>query len=187
MSAGVPPSPQGRSSRRTASEHLQHPRPVLPGLVFSEDGLEIEVGAPGDARVVHYEDLKVTDARGAKLDALMERFAENAAHGIPIMIDDGSAVYRIMVDPFATSPAWTAVGNQKAVFFGPFVATMGDINGDGYSDVIVGAYAYGNGSRSDRRRGARSDYAVRIACAQGGGDMHRDDEILTGRVTDSSF
>ena len=47
MSAGVPPSPQGRSSRRTASEHLHHPRPVLPGLVFSEDGLPIEAGALG--------------------------------------------------------------------------------------------------------------------------------------------
>ena len=47
----------------------------------------------------------------------------------------------------ATSPAWTASG-QTGARFGSSVATAGDVNGDGYSDVVVGAPASGNGRAS---------------------------------------
>ncbi|MCD4750780.1 MAG: FG-GAP-like repeat-containing protein, partial [Thermoanaerobaculales bacterium] len=39
----------------------------------------------------------------------------------------------------STSPDWTAESNQAAAIFATTVATAGDVNGDGYSDVIVGA------------------------------------------------
>ena len=44
----------------------------------------------------------------------------------------------------STSPSWTAEGNQTSAYFGYSVASAGDVNGDGYSDVIVGAYKYDN-------------------------------------------
>jgi hypothetical protein len=44
----------------------------------------------------------------------------------------------------AEPPAWIAEGDQAFAFFGWSVATAGDVNGDGYSDVIVGADGYNN-------------------------------------------
>ena len=46
--------------------------------------------------------------------------------------------------PAITTPAWIAEGNQIGASFGTTVATAGDVNGDGYSDVIVGADLYDN-------------------------------------------
>jgi hypothetical protein len=40
---------------------------------------------------------------------------------------------------------WTAAGEEAADSFGYAVATAGDVNGDGYSDVAVGAYGYDGG------------------------------------------
>jgi FG-GAP repeat len=50
-----------------------------------------------------------------------------------------------------TSPAWTAESNQDFAEFGYAVATAGDVNGDGFSDVVIGAYAYDNGQSDEGR------------------------------------
>jgi hypothetical protein len=49
------------------------------------------------------------------------------------------------------TPAWTAESNQAGAFFGWSVATAGDVNGDGFSDVIVGAMGYDNGQLDEGR------------------------------------
>ncbi len=46
-------------------------------------------------------------------------------------------------------PDWFVQGNQDSGFFGASVSTAGDVNGDGYSDVIVGAYLFDNGETDE--------------------------------------
>jgi len=49
------------------------------------------------------------------------------------------------VDGPGDDALWMVEGNQSGSGFGYDVARAGDVNGDGYSDVIVGAFRYSNG------------------------------------------
>jgi hypothetical protein len=46
---------------------------------------------------------------------------------------------------------WTAESDQVNARLGTSVATAGDVNGDGFADVIVGAYLYDNGQTDEGR------------------------------------
>jgi len=46
-------------------------------------------------------------------------------------------------------PNWTARGDQEYAYFGQSVGTAGDVNGDGYADVIVGADHYDAGQANE--------------------------------------
>lgn len=57
-------------------------------------------------------------------------------------------VYLGSATGLATSAAWTAESNQADAYLGTSVATAGDVNHDGYADIIVGASDY-DGSLTD--------------------------------------
>ena len=48
-----------------------------------------------------------------------------------------------------TTPDWSTDSDQASASLGSAVAPAGDFNGDGYADLIIGAYLYDNGSYTD--------------------------------------
>jgi len=146
------PLPGG--GRRPGGESLVHLDLALAGdlrPVISEDGQVIDFLTGSGARVVRYAELRVTDAAGREVPSWMEGLAGEGVRGIRLVLDAADVVWPLAVDPLATSPAWTGESEQGAARFGHSVATAGDVNGDGYSDIIVGATYYDNGQTDEGR------------------------------------
>jgi hypothetical protein len=73
--------------------------------------------------------------------------APNYGHGETC--EGMSFVYYGNTSGLSTSPVWTAESDQEYAFFGSYVSTAGDVNADGYSDVIVGSTHYDNGETDE--------------------------------------
>jgi hypothetical protein len=64
--------------------------------------------------------------------------------------DEGGAfVYTGSAAGLSTIPSWIGEGQQADAAFGRSVSTAGDVNGDGYADVIVGARSYDSGQSNE--------------------------------------
>jgi hypothetical protein len=94
-----------------------------------------------------YSGLVAFDSTGAPLTARMELVPGR----LRLVVDDREAVYPLTVDPLLTDPSWTGEGGQSNERFGISVASAGDVNGDGFDDIIVGAYRYDNGQADEGR------------------------------------
>jgi hypothetical protein len=110
----------------------------------SADAVTLE-GAGGQR--LRYAGMKAWDAAKRPLRAWLE--ARGAQ--VQLVVDDAQASYPLQVDPLLTAAAWTAESNQASAQFGWSVASAGDVNGDGYGDVIAGASAFDNGETDEGR------------------------------------
>ncbi len=94
-----------------------------PGIVQTGAQLGYAVGTAGDVNGDGYADVIV-----------------GAPFFYWLLSDEGAAwVYLGSEEGLASSPAWRTLGGLAAAQLGTAVGTAGDVNADGYSDVIVGA------------------------------------------------
>ncbi len=99
----------------------------------------------------NYSDLVVWDSNK---QPLLAYFDVNANNSYDIVVNTSNAAFPITIDPIisAGTPfnANTQLeSNQINSKFGNSVASAGDVNGDGYSDIIVGAPDYDNGQSEE--------------------------------------
>jgi hypothetical protein len=113
-------------------------------------GAPVQVSADGTSAAfgvtARYTRLLAWDQRGEPLPAWMEETGD----GLRILVDDDAAVGIVTVDPLLNL-GWTAESDQVLALFGTSVAPAGDVNGDGYDDVLVGAPFYDNGEADEGR------------------------------------
>ncbi len=118
-------------------------------------GMESDIEPNGNAvlltsaegATLRYAGLSVYGADGRALPA----WFEPSVAGVRIVTDTAAATWPVTIDPLLTTVAWTAESDQASAIFGASVASAGDVNGDGFGDVIVGAPNYDNGQTNEGR------------------------------------
>ncbi len=105
-------------------------------------GGEVVIASPSGRKLV-LGSLRAFDARGRQLPA---RLGAPSPQTVRIAVDDADAVYPVTVDPLLTGAEDTLIeGDQAGAELGVSVAGAGDVDGDGYADVLVGAPSYDAG------------------------------------------
>jgi len=104
-----------------------------------------KVRGGGYEKKLTYNDLKVWDANNKALAASFSVRADE----LSIDVLTTGAVYPIFIDPISTTANWTNESNQANSNYSWSLGSAGDVNGDGYSDVILGAPNFDNGQTDE--------------------------------------
>lgn len=121
--------------------------------------LQAEQGSPGNGVVFSCADgacglvygiPKATGADGASLPVTTHWDGAR----LLLQVDDSQALYPLQVilniTDIGATPAWQLTDLPFSLYENAQVATAGDVNGDEFSDLIIGAPYYDSGGMSDR-------------------------------------
>ena len=144
-------SPLGLEQGFTLAAPMEGEGPVVLELAVehakaSLRGQSIEL-ATDTGRRLNYGKLIANDANGRTLASRLEA---PSPQRVQLIVEDAGAVYPLVIDPLLTGTADLIlesndpdVNGFDAAAFGGTVASAGDVNGDGFGDLIVGARGWG--------------------------------------------
>ncbi len=112
-------------------------------VAVDENGLSAQLNS--GKFPIHYRGLRVLDSNHIPIPAHLE----SAPWGLRIVVEDQGAAYPLLIDPYLTGPQVMVESDRSYSRFGQAVAGAGDVDGDGYSDFIVGARNYTNGQTNE--------------------------------------
>ncbi len=138
-----------------------------PTFSATPDGRAIDLITADGIPILRYGDPVARDSIGANLAA--DLALSESLTQVSVRVVSGNAVYPVTVTltltGFPAADPWTADGNQANADFGISVATAGDVNGDGFADVIVGAPLYDTGAMDAGRVFLYSGSPLRLPSA----------------------
>ncbi len=138
-------SPAGLEQGFTLEERPAGEGPLVAELRIASARLALRgsaVSIDTGTRRLRFGELAAVDAEGRSLAA---HFELPETERLRIVVEDAGATYPIVIDPLLTETADTQLeSDQGSAQFGR-LGSAGDVNGDGYADVIVGAPLYDAG------------------------------------------
>lgn len=114
---------------------------ALRGRVRAQRGADprvVDLYAAASRTALRVELAAVRDAAGVALPARLAR----RGGGLALVVEDAGAEYPLVAIATLGASSWTSDGGQQDAFHGVAVAGDGDLDGDGYGDVVIGAFQY---------------------------------------------